>query len=392
MNANNDAPLVLTDPEIVLSPDATADLTESAQLSPRGDSPRMTRQELDAAVEVIRQGEKARLASWAAVTDIIDRDGHRNTDFGDADSFFVATFGWARGQASRNRLAYLYVKDCPPLQHLGEHHVRVLRLGVNQDEATQILGASPELPNVKELKTIVADFNKVKAMPLPEPISDEFAAICTIVEADALELLDRQPDGSLDLIFSDLDWNKTGYYGAIASRSLRKLRPDGVMALMVGDDEHDIARDEIRQHRPIRTTISYRTPGPSCPIFGKNVSSGWKPIIVCGGDRNLYNYIESPGVDHSVHPWGLHPEGVVQIIDRLCPTKGRVLDPMVGGGATAIACMIAPTGLRYFVGGDNGHVADLVEGADPKLTWAQVATARAAKAWAEIQAQRKEAA
>ena len=66
MNANNDAPLVLTDPEIVLSPDATADLTESAQLSPRGDSPRMTRQELDAAVEVIRQGEKARLASWAA--------------------------------------------------------------------------------------------------------------------------------------------------------------------------------------------------------------------------------------------------------------------------------------------------------------------------------------
>jgi hypothetical protein len=54
--------------------------------------------------------------------------------------------------------------------------------------------------------------------------------------------------------------------------------------------------------------------------------------------------------------------------------------------------MIAPTGLRYFVGGDNGHVADLVEGADPKLTWAQVATARAAKAWAEIQAQRKEAA
>ena len=159
---------------------------------------------------------------------------------------------------------------------------------------------------------------------------------------------------------------------------------------MIGEEEYDEARDEIRRYYPIRGTICYRTPGASCRVYGKGLTSGWKPVIVCGGNRNFYNFIESPGLDHNFHPWGLHPEGVAQIIDRLSPPGGRVLDCMCGGGSSAIGCLIAPTGLRYFVGGDLGFVADLVKGADPKLTWAEVATQRAAKKWAEIQARKQQ--
>ena len=361
-------------------------------VTPRGDKkPKMTRAELDTSIAVIRQAESCRLEMWRAVTDIIDRGGHLQSGHKDIDAFFGATFGWSRGQASRIRLAYQYVHGNLALHALDERHVRELRLAkIPPAEAVKIIQELPKLPPVKALKKIAVDFNRVKTIGDPQPTPEDFAAVCNISQVDAFELLDRQPDRSLDLIFSDPEWKKIEYYGGIAERALRKLKPNGVLALMVGDEEYDQARDEIRRHFPIRTTVCYRTPGGSCRVYGTGISSGWKPIIVCGGDRNFYNYIESPAVDHSVHPWGLHPEGVAQIIDRLSPPGGRVLDCMCGGGSTAIGCLIAPTGLRYFVGGDLGFVADLVQGADPKLTWAEVATRRAAKKWAEIQARKQQ--
>ena len=89
------------------------------------------------------------------------------------------------------------------------------------------------------------------------------------------------------------------------------------------------------------------------PIAG----CGWKPLFwYCKGgipeDPNINDVIYSdPAGSGEYHKWGQSSDGFVQIFDRFKPKPNDlIVDPFLGGGTTAIACL-EYGGLR-FIGAD----------------------------------------
>ena len=425
----------------------------NCDVSPRGDKmPNMTREELDAAMAVIRHGEKARLESWAAITDIIDRQGHLNTEFGTPDQFFVATFGWGKGQASRYHLAYLYVKDYQLLHHLGEHHLRILRTGgVQQEDAIKILKSVPELPSVETLAQLVENFkhggkiikfpkdaenlstqplnavcedpscdaeedltpdqamdiidgtpaddidcerlrklarrkkkqkdNNDRLRNLPAPNPEQLAPPDVEIRfCDSLTLLKTVQAKQIDLGFCDPDWSKQADIDKFITAASEKMK---ILAIMAGNQNYLETLDTMRKHFPVIREIAYIMPGAGTIVDKLNILTCFKPIIVGSFDleRAFHNVVRSPAEAHSLHPWGLNLDGVQAVIERLSDPGALIADCYCGGGSVAIACV--RTG-RRFIGCDSGYAKDLVHGADSKLTWAEVATHRAAEEWEQI--------
>jgi site-specific DNA-methyltransferase (adenine-specific) len=102
-----------------------------------------------------------------------------------------------------------------------------------------------------------------------------------------------------------------------------------------------------------RWTLSYLTPGQSVQVQGLGVISNWKPIIWLVKGKNSWERVEdsftSDKNDKQFHEWGQSVGGMAQVVERFTVPKAIVVDPFVGGGATAVAAVMLD---RFFVGAD----------------------------------------
>lgn len=88
----------------------------------------------------------------------------------------------------------------------------------------------------------------------------------------------------------------------------------------------------------------------------RNVVYKWKPIFVYskgkygGGTFEDLDVIQSEGPDKDHHTWGQNVAEFRKLVEYFTFKGGGVLDPFIGGGTTAVACL--QTG-RKVVGIDN---------------------------------------
>lgn len=120
------------------------------------------------------------------------------------------------------------------------------------------------------------------------------------------------------------------------------LKPDGVLAVMMGQSYLPEVHRLLDGHRPYRWTLAYLTPGgQAVQIWDRKVNTFWKPILVYQneptawlGDVARSNTNDN---DKAHHHWGQSVSGMTDLLQRLVKPAGLVVDPFLGAGTTAIA-------------------------------------------------------
>lgn len=125
----------------------------------------------------------------------------------------------------------------------------------------------------------------------------------------------------------------------LASWADKVLKPDGVLAVLIGQTYLPDVYRLLDGARPYRWTAAYMTPGAGYVSHQRKVQSNWKPVIVYGGGSRFADVFTSSGdsVGGSYHEWGQDYRAFVQLVERLTRPGDVVVDPFMGAGTTLLA-------------------------------------------------------
>jgi hypothetical protein len=149
----------------------------------------------------------------------------------------------------------------------------------------------------------------------------------------------------IDAIITDPPYKKeyVGLYGELARLSATALKPNGTLAVMVGQSYLPEILAAMTPHMKYRWQMAYLTPGPSTAVWQNgNVNTNFKPILVFGGGKRIVDDVvrsDSGNGDKVYHEWGQSESGFMRLIERLTEPNDLVCDPFIGGGTTAVAAV-----------------------------------------------------
>jgi len=120
----------------------------------------------------------------------------------------------------------------------------------------------------------------------------------------------------------------------------KALKPNGVLAILMGQTHLPEVFRRLNGHRPYRWTGCYLTTGPAYVSHKARIQSQWKPLIVYGGGPRFSDLFRSEGSDadaKSNHKWGQDYNAFHTIVERLTSRRQTVVDPFMGPGTTLLA-------------------------------------------------------
>lgn len=174
--------------------------------------------------------------------------------------------------------------------------------------------------------------------------TETYQLICGDFAEVGLQLADE----SVDVIITDPPYPKEylHLYGLLAREAARLLKPGGSLLAMAGQSYLPKVLRMLEQYLAYHWTIAYETPGgQAAMIHHRNVNTFWKPVFwfVKGkyegdwrGDVVVSNVNEN---DKRFHDWGQSESGIGKLVADYTLPGNLVLDPFVGGGTTAVACV-----------------------------------------------------
>ncbi len=167
--------------------------------------------------------------------------------------------------------------------------------------------------------------------------------------------------GSVDMIFTDPPYDRQALplYGAVAREAARLLRPGGFVAVMAGHLYFDeiiglFSREtELAYHFTFVLGLSGRYGGL---VWRRRMPIAIRTKLVLvyrrrgGGCQRtaMTSLYWGDGADKDFHPWGQDVDSHRYYIDCLTAPGDLVVDPLAGGGTTAVACELI--GRRWIVG------------------------------------------
>lgn len=217
---------------------------------------------------------------------------------------------------------------------------------------------------VKELKAAKKDKRvreraeqKAAAVASNHPLAGERSKLLC---GDLLEAGREIADESVDAIITDPPYPEEylPVYGRLSELAARVLRPGGNCLVMVGQSYLPEVLAELKKHLTYQWELAYLTPGATTQVFARHVKCNWKPLIWLTKGKcdweHVQDVITSDAGDKEHHNWGQSLTGMRRIVQQFTVQKSVVLDPFVGGGATAVAALELD---RLFVGIDIDEAA-----------------------------------
>jgi hypothetical protein len=118
------------------------------------------------------------------------------------------------------------------------------------------------------------------------------------------------------------------------------LKPDGVLAVLMGQTHLPDVYRLLSGFRPYRWTCCLLTPGSGYVSHPRKIQSHWKPILIYGDGPRIDDTIRAD-TDHEnaqgLHKWGQGYGGFHELVKRLTSPGETVADPFMGSGTTLLA-------------------------------------------------------
>jgi hypothetical protein len=177
-------------------------------------------------------------------------------------------------------------------------------------------------------------------------VKAKFKDVCDIRNCGFDELLS---DCKADIIITDPPYPKefVPLYGKFAKAAKESGIP--IVAVMCGQSYFPTILADMCKHLEYRWLLCYLTPGGTLQQWGAQAMCGWKPVVLFGGKKWVYDVFKSKKDDKRFHHWGQSLSGLSDLVDRLSEPNQTVCDPFCGGGSTAIASLLLG---RKFIGCD----------------------------------------
>jgi site-specific DNA-methyltransferase (adenine-specific) len=151
--------------------------------------------------------------------------------------------------------------------------------------------------------------------------------------------------GQVDAIVTDPPYPQEYLwtFKALSESAARLLKPGGLCVVMSGQSYLPSVIEALGTHLDYYWTGAYMLPGQPTPLRQRNVNSSWKPLLIYSNGptapRMFGDVMRSDRNEKDWHKWGQSESGMLDIIGRLTEPGDLILDPFVGGGATAIAAL-----------------------------------------------------
>ena len=191
--------------------------------------------------------------------------------------------------------------------------------------------------------------------------SSELPAQIQLRHGDFREVL-RDLRGQVDAIITDPPYlaEYLPLYGELAQLAAQLLRPHGVLVVMTPHLHLPEVLNRMTPHLRYRWCCTYHMGDTKANVSAAKIATTWKPLLLYVRDdaENLRFVCSdhfsgargtSDGVEKTLHHWQQSLDGFMQIVERFTEPNELVVDPFLGSGTTAVACV----GLgRRFVGCD----------------------------------------
>jgi len=170
---------------------------------------------------------------------------------------------------------------------------------------------------------------------------------------DCLSLMREMPDKSVDLVLTDPPYPKEylPLWSGLAEQSKRLLKPGGYCITYSGQLFMPEVLQRMTQFLDYRWCIALLHSQTQI-VWPVKSFANWKPIFVFRngykdetGERIRCDVIRPSGADKKYHKWGQPVGESIELILDYSQEGDLVLDPFLGSGTTAVACI--KTGRRY---------------------------------------------
>jgi ParB family chromosome partitioning protein len=150
-------------------------------------------------------------------------------------------------------------------------------------------------------------------------------------------------------------------YGELAKLAAELLRPHGVLVVMTPHLHLPEVVNCMTPHLRYRWICTYYMGDTKANVSAAKIATSWKPLLVfTRNDAENLRFVCSDyfsaahntadGVQKELHHWQQSLDGFIQIVERFTEPGELVVDPFLGSGTTAVACLRLG---RQFVGCDT---------------------------------------
>jgi ParB family chromosome partitioning protein len=150
-------------------------------------------------------------------------------------------------------------------------------------------------------------------------------------------------------------------YGELAKLAAELLRPHGVLVVMTPHLHLLEVGNRMTPHLRYRWICTYYMGDTKANVSAAKIATSWKPLLVFTRyDAENLRFVCSDyfsaahntadGVQKELHHWQQSLGGFIQIVERFTEPGELVVDPFLGSGTTAVACLRLG---RQFVGCDT---------------------------------------
>jgi ParB family chromosome partitioning protein len=168
--------------------------------------------------------------------------------------------------------------------------------------------------------------------------------------------------GQVDAIITDPPYlsEYLPLYGELAKLAAELLRPHGVLVVMTPHLHLLEVANRMTSHLRYRWICVYHMDGAKANVSAAKIATSWKPLLVFTRyDAENLRFVcsdyfsgargNSDGVEKTLHHWQQSLDGFTEIVQRFTEPGDLVVDPFLGSGTTALACLQLG---RRFVGCD----------------------------------------
>ena len=192
--------------------------------------------------------------------------------------------------------------------------------------------------------------------------SSELPAQVQIRHGDFRVALADIPPRSVDAIITDPPYpaEYVPLFDALGAFASRVLKPHGVLVVMTGQLYLYDYLTLLNKHLRYRWICAYHAGDAKSTVYAAKMGQAWKPLLVyVRRDAENLRFVPSDyfsstgrgwdGIEKPFHHWQQSLAGFTEIVERFTEPGETVLDPFLGSGTTALACLHLQ---RRFIGCD----------------------------------------